>query len=183
MRRASGFPITCLPVTAFARWPGVLNSLRSGPQPGHKELSCTRPELAHSPKTSFGLLRSEGREFVRTGERGAPSRAVSSRRHDDNAWRRRCAVEGFCTPGSFVSDSSTEKRQPPWRMAAAVGYMTPAAYAATLKPQRAPTLRHPESSAPMPVATVALTRNSQPRILGTPDEQSGSRHPSYASGR
>jgi hypothetical protein len=42
--------------------------------------------------------------------------------------------------------------------------MTPAAYAATLNPQRAPTLRHPESSAPLPVATVALTRNSQPRI-------------------
>jgi hypothetical protein len=45
-----------------------------------------------------------------------------------------------------------------------IGYMTPAAYAATLNPQRAPALRHPESSAPMPVATVALTRNSQPRI-------------------
>ena len=46
----------------------------------------------------------------------------------------------------------------------AIGYMTPAAYAATLKPQRAPALRHLESSAPPPVATVALTRNSQPRI-------------------
>jgi putative transposase len=46
----------------------------------------------------------------------------------------------------------------------AIGYMTPAAYAATLKPQRASALRHLESSAPMPVATVALTRNSQPRI-------------------
>ena len=43
----------------------------------------------------------------------------------------------------------------------AIRYMTPAAYAATLNPQRAPALRHPESSAPMPVATVALTRNSQ----------------------
>jgi putative transposase len=50
----------------------------------------------------------------------------------------------------------------------AIGYMTPAAYAATLKPQRASALRHPESSAPMPVATVALTRNSQPRIPVTP---------------
>ena len=39
----------------------------------------------------------------------------------------------------------------------AIGYMTPAAYAATLKPQRASALRHLESSAPMPVATVALT--------------------------
>ncbi|PJN92966.1 hypothetical protein CNY89_24930, partial [Amaricoccus sp. HAR-UPW-R2A-40] len=32
----------------------------------------------------------------------------------------------------------------------AIGYMTPAAYAATLKPQRAPALRHLESSAPPP---------------------------------
>ena len=39
-----------------------------------------------------------------------------------------------------------------------------AAYAETLKPQRASALRHLESSAPMPVATVALTRNSQPTI-------------------
>jgi len=46
----------------------------------------------------------------------------------------------------------------------AIGYMTPAAFAATLKPQRAPALRHPESSAPMPVATVAPRRNSQPAI-------------------
>jgi putative transposase len=46
----------------------------------------------------------------------------------------------------------------------AIGYMTPAAYAATLKPQRAPALRPLESSAPMPVATVALTRNSRPTI-------------------
>ena len=50
----------------------------------------------------------------------------------------------------------------------AIGYMTPAAYAATLKPQRASALRHLESSAPMPVATVAPTRNSQPRIPVTP---------------
>jgi putative transposase len=50
----------------------------------------------------------------------------------------------------------------------AIGYITPAAYAASLNPQRAPALRHPESSAPMPVATVALTRNSQPRIPVTP---------------
>jgi putative transposase len=46
----------------------------------------------------------------------------------------------------------------------AIGYLTPAAYAATLKPQRASALRHLESSAPMPVATVAPTRNSQPTI-------------------
>ena len=45
-----------------------------------------------------------------------------------------------------------------------IGYLTPAAYAATLKPQRASALRHLESSAPMPVATVALMRNSQPTI-------------------
>lgn len=46
----------------------------------------------------------------------------------------------------------------------AIGYMMPAAYAATLKPQRASALRHLEGSAPMPVATFALTRNSQPTI-------------------
>jgi hypothetical protein len=50
----------------------------------------------------------------------------------------------------------------------AIGYMTPAAYAATLKPQRASALRHLESSAPMPVATGELTRNSQPPIPVTP---------------
>jgi putative transposase len=50
----------------------------------------------------------------------------------------------------------------------AIGYMTPAAYAATLKPQRASALRHIESSAPMPIATVAPTRNSQPRTPVTP---------------
>ena len=50
----------------------------------------------------------------------------------------------------------------------AIGSMTPAACAASLKPQRAPALRHPESSAPMPVAADALTRNHQPRIAGTP---------------
>jgi hypothetical protein len=42
----------------------------------------------------------------------------------------------------------------------AIGYMTPAAYADALNPQQAPALRHPESSVPMPVATVALARNS-----------------------
>ena len=46
----------------------------------------------------------------------------------------------------------------------AIGYRTPAACAATLKPQRAPAPRRLESSPPMPVATVALTRNSQPTI-------------------
>ena len=50
----------------------------------------------------------------------------------------------------------------------AIGYRTPAAYAATLNPQRASALRHIESSAPMPVATVALTRNSQLPIPVTP---------------
>lgn len=46
----------------------------------------------------------------------------------------------------------------------AIGYMTPVAYAATLKPQRASALRDLESSASMPVAPVALTRNSYPII-------------------
>jgi putative transposase len=46
----------------------------------------------------------------------------------------------------------------------AIGYMTPVAYAAALNPQRAPAPSHLESSAPMPVATVAPRRNSQPTI-------------------
>jgi putative transposase len=50
------------------------------------------------------------------------------------------------------------------RPLSAIGYRTPAAYAATLKPQRASVLRHLESSAPMPVATVAPRRNSQTTI-------------------
>ena len=45
-----------------------------------------------------------------------------------------------------------------------IGYRTPAAYAALIDPQRAPALRHLESCAPMPVATVPTTRNSQPGI-------------------
>ena len=47
----------------------------------------------------------------------------------------------------------------------AIGYMTPAAYAASLKPQRAPAPRQLGSFAPKPVATAALSRNSQ---QGTP---------------
>jgi putative transposase len=46
----------------------------------------------------------------------------------------------------------------------AIGYMTPAAYATALNPQRAPAPSHLERSAPLPVAPVALTRNSQPTI-------------------
>jgi putative transposase len=48
----------------------------------------------------------------------------------------------------------------------AIGYMTPAAYAAALNPQRASSPSHLESSAPMPVATVAPRRNSQLTIPG-----------------
>lgn len=46
----------------------------------------------------------------------------------------------------------------------AIGYMTPAAYAAALNPQRTSAPSHLESSPPMPVATVAPRRNSQPTI-------------------
>ena len=42
----------------------------------------------------------------------------------------------------------------------AIGYMTPAAYAAALTPQRPSTLRSKEGSAPMAVATAALMRKS-----------------------
>jgi putative transposase len=45
-----------------------------------------------------------------------------------------------------------------------LGYLTPAAFAATLRPQRASTLRHLKSSAPMPVAHGASARNSHPAI-------------------
>ena len=50
------------------------------------------------------------------------------------------------------------------RLHSAIGYMTPAAYAAALKSQRAPAQSYLESSPPMPVASIAHTRNSQPMI-------------------
>jgi len=46
----------------------------------------------------------------------------------------------------------------------AIGYMTPAAYAASLKPQWASALRDIEGSAPMPIAHAAQKGNSQPTI-------------------
>ena len=46
----------------------------------------------------------------------------------------------------------------------AIGYMTPAACAASLKPQRASALHNLESSAPMPVAHAAQKGKSQPTI-------------------
>jgi putative transposase len=46
----------------------------------------------------------------------------------------------------------------------AIGYMTPAAYAAALNPQRASAPSHLESSPPMPVATAAPRRNPHPTI-------------------
>ena len=49
-----------------------------------------------------------------------------------------------------------------------IGYRTPAAYAAPLDPQRAPALRHLESSAPMPVAAVPTTRNPHPGTSAGP---------------
>jgi putative transposase len=50
------------------------------------------------------------------------------------------------------------------RSHSAIGYMTATAFPATLKPQRASALRYLESYAQMPVATAALTRNSQTTI-------------------
>jgi putative transposase len=44
----------------------------------------------------------------------------------------------------------------------ALGYLTPAAFAETLRPQRASPLRHLKSSAPMPVAYGAGARNPHP---------------------
>lgn len=45
-----------------------------------------------------------------------------------------------------------------------LGYMTPAAYAASLKPQWPSTLHSMNGSAPMAIAHVAQTRKSQPMI-------------------
>jgi putative transposase len=45
-----------------------------------------------------------------------------------------------------------------------LGYLTPAAFPHALSPQRASALRHPNSSAPTPVAHGAVARNSHPAI-------------------
>lgn len=66
-----------------------------------------------------------------------------------------------------ATKTATRAKSSPYE-SGAIGYMTPAAFAATLRPQQASALRHLEGSAPMPVATVAPTRNSQPRIPVTP---------------
>jgi len=113
------------------------------------------------------LLRSEGWTMNRKktqrlyGEEGlAVRRCRSRRRLNEHLFfsmnHARAVVAGW------VDDFNTARPH------SAIGYMTPAAYAATLKPQRASALRHLESSAPMPVAPVALTRNSQPQIPVTP---------------
>ena len=60
--------------------------------------------------------------------------------------------------GGWVHDYNTARPH------SSLGYLTPAAFAATLRPQRATTLRHLKSSAPMPVAHGAGARNSQPAI-------------------
>ncbi len=60
--------------------------------------------------------------------------------------------------GGWVHDYNTARPH------SSLGYLTPAAFAATLHPQRASTLRHLKSSAPMPVAHGHGARNSQPAI-------------------
>jgi putative transposase len=45
-----------------------------------------------------------------------------------------------------------------------LGYLTPAAFAATVRPHQASTLRNLKSSAPMPIAHGACTRNSHPAV-------------------
>jgi len=60
--------------------------------------------------------------------------------------------------GGWVHDCKTARPH------SSLGYLTPAAFAATLRPQRASTLRRPKSSAPMPVAPGSGARNSHPAI-------------------
>ena len=57
--------------------------------------------------------------------------------------------------GGWVHDHNTARPH------SSLGYLTPAAFAATMHPQRASMLRHLKSSAPMPVAHGADARNSQ----------------------
>ncbi len=58
----------------------------------------------------------------------------------------------------WVTDYNTRRPH------SAIGYQTPAAYAATLNTQRPPALRSMEGSAPMAVAHAARMRNAQPGI-------------------
>jgi hypothetical protein len=60
--------------------------------------------------------------------------------------------------GGWVHDCNTARPH------SSLGYLTPAAFDATLHPQRASTLRHLKSSAPMPVAHGPGARNSHPAI-------------------
>jgi putative transposase len=57
--------------------------------------------------------------------------------------------------GGWIHDYNTARPH------SSLGYLTPAAFAATLRPQRASTLRHLKSSAPMPVAHGPGARNSK----------------------
>ena len=63
--------------------------------------------------------------------------------------------------GGWVHDYNTARPH------SSLGYLTPAAFAATLRTQRASTLRHLKSSAPMPVANGAHVRNSHFAIPAT----------------
>lgn len=58
----------------------------------------------------------------------------------------------------WVTDYNTRRPH------SAIGYQTPAAYAAALNTQRPPALRSMEGSAPMAIAHAAHMRNSQPAI-------------------
>ena len=58
----------------------------------------------------------------------------------------------------WVDDFNTAKPH------SAIGYLTPAAFAATFRPQRASPLRHMKNSAPMPVAYGPGAHNHHPAI-------------------
>ena len=57
--------------------------------------------------------------------------------------------------GGWVHDDNTARPH------SSMDYLTPAVFAATLRPRRASTLRHLNSSAPIPVAHGPGARNSQ----------------------
>ncbi|MCB6180102.1 transposase, partial [Rhodobacter sp. Har01] len=63
------------------------------------------------------------------------------------------------TLAAWREDQTTERPH------SRLGWQTPAAFAQTFPPQRGPTLRNPQSSAPAPVAQAAQTGKTQTRSL------------------
>ena len=83
---------------------------------------------------------------------------LSPRTRDPSEAKMRHAQVAAYPEGGWVHLYNTTRSR------SSLGYLTPVAFAAKLRPQRASTLRHLKSSAPMPVAHDAGARNSQPAI-------------------